>query len=181
MRQLILILCLVLASGVVQAQKVYKVIQPDGTVLFTDSPPPDEPAREVEILPLNTAPPLVPQSAYTKSAAAAPEAAYSEFRITSPANDASFWDTAGDVNVNLSLKPTLRGGDKIDLLLNGQFVGGGKATAITLTEMERGTHNLQALVKDSAGKVVARSNTVTFTLQRGSKLSPQRRPRPTPF
>ena len=82
----------------------------------------------------------------------------------------SIRDNAGNVNVDVSLEPALRSGDKIDLLLDGQSVGGGNKTAITLTDMERGTHSLQALVKDASGKVVARSNTVTFTLQRRSVI-----------
>ncbi len=46
MKQLLLVLCVALASTAVQAQKVYKVIQPDGTVEYTDVPPPmDWPSR----------------------------------------------------------------------------------------------------------------------------------------
>ena len=182
MKHLLLTLSLVLATGTAQAQKIYKVVQPDGTILFTDSPSPGDDAEQVDVGPLNTAPSLAsPTDAFDDSAAVEAEVGYSEFRITSPANDTSFWDTAGNVNVDLSLEPTLRAGDKIDLLLDGQSVGGGWSTAITLAEMDRGTHNLQAVVKSSAGKVIARSNTVTFTVQRGSQLSPQRRPRPALF
>ena len=182
MKHLLLTLFLVLATGIAQAQKVYKVVQPDGTILFTDSPSPSDDAEQVDVQPLNTTPALAsPTDAFDDSAAVEAEVGYSEFRITSPESDTSFWDTAGNVNVDLSLEPTLRASDKIDLLLDGQSVGGGRSTAITLTEIDRGTHNLQAVVKSSAGKVIARSNTVTFTVQRGSQLSPQRRPRPAPF
>ncbi len=177
MKHLFLIVFLVLATGIAQAQKVYKVVRPDGTILFTDSPSPGDDAEQVDVRPLNTTPALAsPTDAFDDSAAVEAEVGYSEFRITSPENDTSFWDTAGNVNVDLSLTPTLRAGDKIDLLLDGHSVGGGRSTAITLSEMDRGTHNLQAVVKSSAGKVIARSNTVTFTVQRGSQLSPQRRP-----
>jgi len=181
MKQLVLTLCLALACTTALAEKVYKVIQPDGSVLFTDSPPPDENAEPVDIPPINTTPPLAsPRDAFDDSPAAEPQQAYAEFKITSPENDASFWDTGGNVSVELSLEPSLRPGDKIDVLLDGESAGGGRSTAITLTEMDRGTHNIQALVKDSAGKVLARSNTVTFTLQKGSLNAPQR-PRAVPF
>jgi hypothetical protein len=181
MKQLTLTLCLVLASGVVQAQKVYKVIQPDGTVLFTDSPPADGSAQEVDVRPLNTTPPLAsPTDAFDDTPAAELEQSYSEFRITSPGNDETIRDNAGNVNVDLSLKPTLRSGDKIELLINGQSVGGGRSTAITLTEMDRGTHSIQAVVKNSVGKVVARSNSVTFTMQRRSAILQPAPPRAAP-
>ena len=64
---------------------------------------------------------------------------------------------------------------------SSERVGGGKTTAVTLSNMDRGTYSVQAVVKDGAGKVLGRSDTVTFTLQKGSALSPQRRPRPVPF
>jgi hypothetical protein len=181
MKQVAVILCLALAGGAVPAEEVYKVIQPDGTVEFTDSPPPGEAAEQVEIPPLNTAePPASPTSSAPSSTDAASRS-YSEFRITSPSDGESIRDNAGNVNIDLSLKPTLRSGDKIDVLLDGRSVGGGNKTAITLSEMNRGTHSVQALVKDSAGKVVARSNSVTFTLQRRSAILQPGPPRAVPF
>lgn len=181
MKPLVPILGLVLCVGAAQAQdKVYKVIQPDGTVEFTDAPPPDEPAREIHVEPINTIEaPSVPVEGGGQSASTS-EQGYTEFRITSPDDDAAIRDNAGNVNVDLSLKPALRSGDEIDLLLDGQSVGGGKKTAITLTQMDRGTHSLQAVVKDSSGKVVARSNTVTFTLQRRSAILQPAPPKAAP-
>ena len=72
-------------------------------------------------------------------------------------------------------------GDKIGLNLDGQAIGGGRSTAITLTEMERGAHSLQALVKNSAGRVIERSNSVTFTIQRRSAILQPASPRAVPF
>ncbi len=72
MKQLFLVLCVALASSAVQAQKVYKIIQPDGTVEYTDAPPPDSPAQQIEVPPLNTSEPLAPPSgSATQSANAA--------------------------------------------------------------------------------------------------------------
>ncbi len=176
MKALLLTLCLALACGAVQANKVFRIVNPDGSVTFTDVPPSSGNATQIEIPPLNTAAPLAPPASTTRTSTPAAEEGYSEIRITSPGNETSFWDTAGNVNVDISLKPTLRSGDKIDLRLNGESIGGGKSTAIALTNVDRGTHSLQALVKNSNGKVVARSKSVVFTVQRGSQLSPQRRP-----
>jgi hypothetical protein len=181
MKHLLLTLSLILATGTAQAQNIYKVVQPDGTILFTDSPSPGDDAEQVDVRPLNISPgPASPTDAFDDSAAVEAEAVYGEFRITSPGNDESIRDNAGNVNVDLTLKPSLHAGDKIDLLLDGQSVGGGNSTAITLTDMDRGTHTIQAVVKNSAGQVVARSNSVTFTLQRTSINQPQR-PRPQLF
>jgi hypothetical protein len=181
MKPLTLALCLLLASGIAQAQKVYKVIQPDGTVMFTDTPPADGSGEEVDVQPLNTTPPLAsPTEAFDDTPAAELEQGYSEFRITSPGDDAAIRDNAGNVNVDLKINPSLRAGDTIELTLDGQSIGGGRKTAITLTNMDRGTHSLQALVKNASGKVVARSNSVTFTLQRRSKILQPSPPRAQP-
>lgn len=186
MKQLIVTICLALASGAVQAQAVYKVIQPDGTVEFTDSPPAGEAAKQIEVAPLNTVPSLNTTEPLSPAGSASPSEAgvsqgYSEFRITSPGNGEAIRDNAGNVNIDLSLKPSLRSGDKIDVLLNGRSVGGGNRTAITLSDMDRGTHSIQALVKNSDGQVVARSNSVTFTLQRRSAILQPPPPRAVPF
>lgn len=182
MTRLALIFCLVLAAGAAEAQKVFKVVQPDGTILFTDTPPPGEDAEQVDVGPINTTPALAsPTDAFDDSPAAELEQAYSEFRITSPADDANIRDNAGTVNVDLKISPSLRSGDKIELTLDGQSIGGGGKTAITLTDMDRGTHSLQAVVKNSAGRVVARSNGVTFTLQRRSAILQPARPAAVPL
>lgn len=181
MKQLALIFCLALASGAAQAQTVYKVIQPDGTVLFTDAPPPGEAARQIEVPPLNTTQPLAPPSAGAAAPSSSAPQGYSEFRITGPGNGESIRDNEGNVNINLSMEPALRSGDKIDVLVNGRSVGGGNNTAITLSAMERGTHSVQAVVKNATGQVVARSNSVSFTLQRRSVILQPPPPRPTPF
>ena len=182
MKKIALTLCLVLASGALQAQKVFRVEQPDGSVLFTDVPPPDRPATQIEVAPLNTAKPLAsPADSAARSTAGEQQQGYQELRITRPGDGETIRDNAGNVNVDLRLEPRLRAGHKIDLILDGQSIGGGKATAITLTEMERGAHSLQAVVKNAAGQVVARSKSITFTLQRRSAILQPARPRPTPF
>ena len=177
MKSLTLAICLALACGAVQAQKIFRVVQPDGTVEFTDVPPSNRPAEEIQVRPLNVTPAVAPARATTQTAGAQGDTGYSEFRITRPGDDEGIRSNAGSVNVDLKLEPALRAGDKIHLILDGQSVGGGRSTAITLTDMERGTHSIQAVVKNSDGKVVARSNSVTFTLQRTSVNQPQR-PRP---
>ena len=181
MKKLTSMICLVLVWGGVQAQAVYKVIQPDGTVEFTDEPKPGEEATQIEVEPLNTTPPLATPG---EQAAAAPaQAGYTSVRITSPDDNAAIRDNAGTVNVDVALDPALRSGDTIDILLDGQVVGGGSKTAITLNNMDRGSHRVQAVVKNGSGEVVARSNTVTFSLQRRSAIlqpAPPKTPPPKP-
>jgi len=181
MKQLALTLCLALACGTVDAQKVFRIVQPDGTVEFTDVPPSSGNAQQIEIPPLNTAAPLAPPPSSTPPSTAAAAEGYSEFRITSPADGETIRSNAGSVKIDLSINPSLRDGDKIALNLDGQDVGGGRSTAITLTEMERGAHSVQALIKSSAGRVIKRSNSITFDIQRRSAILQPSAPRAVPF
>lgn len=181
MERLTLLLCLGLASGAVQAQEIYKIVHPDGSVEFTDTPPPGAPAKPIEVLPLNTTEPLAPPLGSAAKSAAGAEEGYSEFRITRPGNGEAIRDNAGNVNIDLSLEPSLRTGDKFALYLDGQAIGGGKATATTLTDMDRGSHSVRAVVKNAAGQVVARSNSVTFTLQRRSAVLQPAPPKAVPL
>lgn len=181
MKSLALALCLILLWGSVPAATVYKVVRPDGTVLFTDSPQPGDDAEPVEVGPINTVPSLgSPRDAFDDTPAAPRGQGYVEVRIVRPENAATIRDNAGNVNVDVHVSPDLRQGDKIELKLDGQTVGGGNKTAFTLTRMDRGSHSLQAVIKDAAGQVVARSESITFTLQRRSAILQPRPPRPAP-
>ncbi len=181
MKKIVLTVCLALASGTAPAQKVFRVIHPDGSVEYTDVPPPGRPATQIEVAPLNTAVPPAPAAKSAPRATAEVQEGYDELRITAPGDGETIRDNAGNVNVDLRLKPRLRAGHKIDLLLDGQSIGGGKATAITLTELDRGAHSLQAVIKNAAGQVVARSKSITFTLQRRSAILQPGPPRAAPL
>lgn len=166
--KLALFLCLMLAVGVAQAGKVYKYTLSNGDVVYSDKPPPADQAEEITLEPLQgfNLPPA--PSLNTTAAKREPEpVGYEEFKVTSPTNDQTIRDNGGNVPVSLSLLPGLQGGHSIEVLMDGQSIGSGGGTSVTLTEVDRGTHTVQALIKDDAGKEIARSNSVIFHLKRG--------------
>ena len=161
-------LCLMLAVSAAEAQKIYKYTLSDGKVVYSDRPPPADQAEEVTLEPLQSFS-LPPAQPLPKSTTQKQDQAvdYEEFRVTSPSNDATIRDAGGNVRVRVSLTPGLRSGHSIEVTMDGQSIGSGNSTSITLTEVDRGTHTVQAAVKDDAGKVLARSNSVVFHLKRG--------------
>ncbi len=173
MKQLVLTLCLVLASGAVQAQKVYKVIQPDGTVEFTDAPPPDAPAQQIEIPPLNTVRPLAPPLASATEKAAAPKRYYDRLTIDEPESGQTVRDNQGNVEVVLTLDPQINTdeGHKIQILYDGQEHGDPSSSLEqTLKGVARGGHTVGAQVVDKRGRVLIRSQPVSFHLMIASPL-----------
>lgn len=163
-------LCLMLAVGAAQAQKIYKYTLSNGDVVYSDKPPPADQAEEVQLEPLQgfSLPPPPPPTDTSAGTEADPEAfSYEAFKVTSPSNDATIRDNGGNVQVSMNLVPGLQNGHSIEIMMDGQSIGSGKSTSLTLTEVDRGTHTVQAAVKDVDGKEVMRSNSVIFHLKRG--------------
>ena len=93
--------------------------------------------------------------------------------ITQPANDDTFANSTAVTTTAQSSPPPIQG-DRLVLMFDGLRVenfpvGGG---AFQLTNLDRGTHTLQAQVQDSTGKVVCQSSTVSFTVLQPSVLNP---------
>ena len=169
MTKLAFILSLMLAVGAAQAQQIYKYTLSNGDVVYSDRPPPADQGEEITLEPLQgfSRPPAPPLEDSIAEKDEAETVGYEEFKVTSPVNDATIRDNGGNVRVSLSLTPGLRNGHSIELMMDGQPIGSGKSTSVTLTEVDRGTHTVQAAVKDNEGKEIARSNSVIFHLKRG--------------
>ncbi len=163
--------------------QIYKRVLPDGTVVFSDTPSPD--AEEVKIRKLDTyatplpkpkSPPSASQAARNTASAPAGKTkafAYTRLAITSPKNDEAIRANNGELPIKLSIEPGLNTdlGHTIVIFLDGQqasdpFTG----PAITLSNVDRGTHTLSAKILDGKGNVVKESPPVTFHLLRHSIL-----------
>ena len=70
---------------------------------------------------------------------------YREFKVTRPSNNATIRDNGGNVSVSLTLTPGLRRGHSIEVMMDGQPIGAGSGTSVTLTEVDRGTHTVPAV------------------------------------
>lgn len=153
---------------------IYKWTDADGRVHFADRPVPG--AEEIRTGPLTTYP-APPPPTPARTTAQPPQAgpAYSEFRISSPANDATIRDNTGSVAVQLSIEPGLRPGHAIQLLLDGRALEEPlTTTTFTLANLDRGTHTLQAAIVDGNGAIITRTGTTTVHLRRESILQPNK-------
>ena len=166
MRTLLLITGILLAfSG---AAEVYRSVDEDGNVVFTDQP--SEGAEVIEIDKLQTIkPPPVRDSDYAPRQEK-PKPAYTEIRITSPENDLAIRENSGNVSVSISTTPGLRPGDAVFLYLDGKEFNLGNSTGKSFTGLDRGTHQLRAVIKSSDGRILLSSKSVTFHLLRQSVI-----------
>jgi hypothetical protein len=78
------------------------------------------------------------------------------------------------VDAAVVTNPAVRPGDEVVLLLDGSrvanFPPGGGTT--TISPIERGSHSLQAIVRDGNGQVVCQTANITFTVLQPSVLNP---------
>ena len=155
---------------------IYSWVDDNGERHFSDTPVAG--AKPFELGPINTfnAPDPAPVSVQPPAASdkeQSEEPAYNDFQISSPAPDDVLWNTGGVVSVALTLSPRLRGGDKIRLLLDGAEVKSypGRSLSHQITEVERGTHSLRAVIVTRSGKQLATTSAVTFTVQQNSVLN----------
>jgi hypothetical protein len=170
MRILITIVCFFLALSL--SAEIYRSIDVNGSVVFEDTPSPD--AELIEVDELQTIqPPPVEDFKYTPKEK--PIDRYKTLDITSPQHDSTIRDNSGNVIVNLSVSPKLAYADNLVLYLDGKEVVLGKSTAKSFTEIDRGTHQLRAVVKDDEGHIQINSSSVTFHLLRQSVVNRARR------
>ncbi|HLU07111.1 MAG TPA: DUF4124 domain-containing protein [Woeseiaceae bacterium] len=166
---------LLLAASLALAQ-VYRWVDEDGVVHYSDQPHQGAEEVELEGAPaINMPTPRRPASA--SRAAAAPDeqqpvAGYETLAVASPAAEETLWNIGGVLNVSLSLQPALQPGHQLRVYFDGtpQEVGG---TQFQLQEVYRGAHNLQAEVLDQNGQLMIRSEPVRFYVQQTTIVNPR--------
>ncbi|AMC99127.1 DUF4124 domain-containing protein [Halomonas chromatireducens] len=175
-KALLVIIGLLVASSAL-ATTIYRTVDSQGNVIFTDSPggggEPVElapltvvPSRE---LPGSAEPPRVEGVAPRASASPGqPFMPYDVFRIASPANGAELAAShAGNVQVELTIEPELRPDHQARLLVNGRVSQTAMHTAVfMLTDLDRGQYVIQAELLDGSGEIRHRTQPVTLHVRR---------------
>lgn len=180
-----------MASDALGASKIYKRVDANGNVVFTDVPPAaNEQAETVEINSPNTyqrddiltvegdrQPWIV--AADDETSDAPPAAPYHSLTVRSPEDDANIRENAGNVNIVTAVQPALQPGHRLRLLLDDAPVGPSQTRPVfALTNVDRGTHRVTPQVVDDAGTVLFSGTPSIFHLQRFSVLNAPGRPGP---
>jgi hypothetical protein len=179
----ILILILLAVSSIAVADEVYRWVDKDGQIHYSDRP--HEGAEMVTLPEAQTfsMPASQPTQRTTDKQDDSQKAEpYSSVAITSPTSDEALWGTDGKVKVSVSVQPQLHRGHRLMVYLDNKAVARltGNQRDTELTEVFRGEHTLRTEVLDSTGSVVAKSNSVPFTVKQTS-IQNQNNPNiPTP-
>ncbi len=165
MRIFLLIIVISIAVSL-EAEDVYKIVDEDGDVIYTDVPVAGgekiqiknvQPIESVPVEPAESSPDQEPQ-----------EETYTRLEITSPKEGDSIYDNSGIINIRLSVVPALRAreGDKLVLHMDGQQIDESKRNQFNLSGIEPGKHSFVVVVIGKDGKELKRSVPVSLTLYR---------------
>jgi hypothetical protein len=163
-----------LACTVAVAATVYKWVDENGVVHYSDQP--HENAQKVELkapqtysAPKTSGPTQSSRTPAPKSSASV----YQSCSVSEPTNEQVFLNT-DTVSAGVTTQPAVRPGDTAVVTLDGQPVPGVPASGgqFTISPVDRGAHSIQMVVKDPAGATVCSSGSVTFYVRQPSLQSP---------
>lgn len=154
---------------VAHADQVYKWVDAQGNVHYSDKPHPG--AEKVKIAP--------PQSYSAPADSGSTSAAGGDRRragpavptkytlsIVSPKPEQTIWNTRS-VSVSVGVSPGLSPGDTVTFELDGRHLGPLAGTSATFDDLDRGQHSVSAILTTAKGQVI-KAGPVTFFLRQAT-------------
>ncbi len=156
---------LALAIPLVEATTIYKTVDNNGNIIFTDTRSKGQPGETVNLRPITSISPVPTYSPAPFSITAPKKASYSHLAITEPSHESTVRNPE-IVTVRVAIKPRIQFGHIVRLRLNGDVVAESRQRpTFELKEVERGTHTLTAEIVNREQQVV-RSVTNTIYVHR---------------
>ncbi|GGW93022.1 DUF4124 domain-containing protein [Alteromonas halophila] len=157
-----------LLSSVATAQ-VYKVVQEDGTVLYTDDPVAGSEQIEFDDATRNVATPLATPTPPKPSPADDKEKPQYNVSISTPQPEATIRDNRGNVTIRAQKTPA-NAAVRFQLVFDGKARQTNNSGVFALTGVNRGAHNYQVKLLDNKGKTLASTPSQTLYLHQASVL-----------
>lgn len=160
------------------AAEIYKVVDENGNVTYTDqAPSPAAQPLDLPKLPVVETTPVEPLPDVNAGEEASDQTMtrrdlrrmYRDFHLTRPAQDETFWGTGNTVVVSWDSSTPLMPDMSVRLLLDGEQERITQTNMVALT-LNRGTHTVQAELRDGRGRRVATTEQVTFYVKQYSRL-----------
>lgn len=147
------------------AQEVYRTIDEDGRVIFSDIP--QQHSEQIEVKPTNIQPAIKPTAPIRKTRQT--ESIHYHARLSSPDDGQLYGPGQRSLSMSLSLSPALHSDHQIEFWLDGKRVGGPSSSSSASLNMGikmRGRHQVSAKVIDSDGNTVVSTPSVTIHVVR---------------
>lgn len=168
------------ASGPLAAQ-IYKVVDEHGNITYTDQPPADGSAPmvlpEITIIETDLASePVVAEDAASDEQGDDEEKSprelrrmFSDFRVLSPGQGETYWGTGNTVVVSWGADVPYEPGMSVSVVVDGNAQDADPSGNLPVT-LDRGEHQVYAVLRDQRGRRIVTTPTVTFFVQQGSRL-----------
>ena len=169
------LLFLLLSLGAWAQSEIYKVVDKDGNVTFTDQRPSAD-AQPMDLPPLSvieTEPVAPPANAQVAAEEAAPPTPrelrklFSDFKITRPLPEETFWGTENTVVVTWGSAQEMSPEMNVLLYVDGAPQKAPASGSVSLT-LDRGEHQVYAELRDGNNRRIVTTDTVTFFVQQHS-------------
>ncbi|MDA0271703.1 MAG: hypothetical protein O3C68_00415 [Proteobacteria bacterium] len=163
-------LLLALTSSFVWAEEVYREVNDAGVPSFSDQAMPG--AEPVTVRKTSTFTDTTYQQNQLKRQNAdslTPEKIDYHLLVTNPPNGSAIRDNAGNLNLTISISPSVQSGHRAELLMDGIKIRDIRGNGdIALTNVDRGTHAFTIRVIDNDGNVVTEGPSNNISILRYS-------------
>ena len=147
---------------------VYKRIEADGSVVYTDTPGHNTEPVDLNTLSYNVLPWKSRSIPAISPAVSQPDDHY-QLLITSPSHNATIRDNTGRLSITGIVTPQFSG--KYQLRLNEKIVDTQSTPLFALENVPRGEYSIQIDLKNNKGKLIASSQIIKVYLHRASVLN----------
>ena len=178
MRTLLFTLML-LACTAVLAATVYRWVDENGVVHYSDQPHPNAEKVQLQAPQTYKATPAAPGTVPLPPDQNQAPAGYSGCSIVQPQDQQEF-SNIDSLVIAVQVNPQLHSGDQIYIMVDGGAVNNGSPVGNSFTwgPIERGTHVAQAMVRDAGGQLMCQTPAVTFSVHKASIANPVNPVRP---
>ena len=186
---LILLMFLLAMTASPLLAQVYKIVDEDGNVTYTDKPPADG-SKPIELRPISVIEaPVYATAPETDEKSAEGEAGkemslrylrknYKDFAIIAPQSEEAVWHPEGPISVAWTVGYKLQEGMQVSVFVDGSLQATTSDQIIPVSGLERGEHTVKAELKDAKNRLIASAEPVTFFIRRPGLYN--NRPIPTP-
>jgi hypothetical protein len=173
MKRYLLFTLMCLACPVVLATTIYKWVDENGVVHYSDQPHPN--AQKIQLTGAQTySPGVQPPSANAAPEDSTPQGPRYRGCVIAQPLDQQSMPNAQSVFIRVQSDPQPRPGDHIFITMDGQGLNGGQPTALSynVSPIDRGAHTVQATIRTPDNEVVCQTPSITFYVQQPNLYSP---------
>lgn len=180
---ILMVSTIAIAASAVSAD-VYKVVDENGNVTYTDRQPPDG-SGPVKLAPIS----VIETPVYEKPAKAETEEGseislrdlrrnYADFAIVAPRQEESVWHPQEAMTIAWNTRYQLQDGMQVTIYVDGRQQSKTTNQSIEVEQLERGEHKVEAQLTDAKNRRIATAEPVIFFVRRPGLNNNVARPTP---